>query len=355
MPNPLKSLLKFKVKLKSKSKSKIRTPAEMVHRIRELLIHLNDSSSNVDHAQKWTEKMEELGKLIADIKVILYGTSETEPIPEACAQVTQEVFRENTLRLLIICLPKLDLEARKDATQVVANLQRQQVNSRLIACDYLEANIDLMDILVSGYEDHRLALHYGNMLRECIRHQSIAKYVLASHLHKFFDYVQLPDFDVSSDAAVTFKELLTRHKSTVSEFLSTNYDWFFRDFNTKLLQSPIYITRRQSIKLLREILLDRANSSIMVRYVSSIDNLKVLMNLLRETSKPIQIEAFHVFKLFAANRNKPPDITNILIVNRSKLLRFFGDFKLDKEDEQFEADKAQVVKEIAELKLREIQ
>lgn len=57
MPNPLKSLLKFKVKLKSKSKSKIRTPAEMVHRIRELLIHLNDSSSNVDHAQKWTEKV----------------------------------------------------------------------------------------------------------------------------------------------------------------------------------------------------------------------------------------------------------------------------------------------------------
>ena len=58
----------------------------------------------------WCIQMEELGKLIADIKVILYGTSETEPIPEACAQVTQEVFRENTLRLLIICLPKLDLE-----------------------------------------------------------------------------------------------------------------------------------------------------------------------------------------------------------------------------------------------------
>lgn len=42
------------------------------------------------------------------------------------------------------------LQARKDATQVVANLQRQQVQSRLIACDYLEANIDLMDLLVTG-------------------------------------------------------------------------------------------------------------------------------------------------------------------------------------------------------------
>lgn len=41
-------------------------------------------------------------------------------------------------------------QARKDATQVVANLQRQQVQSRLIASDYLEANLDLMDILIAG-------------------------------------------------------------------------------------------------------------------------------------------------------------------------------------------------------------
>ncbi|GJX85342.1 FAR1-related sequence 5-like protein [Tanacetum coccineum] len=58
--------------------------------------------------------------------------------------------------------------ARKDATQIVANLQRQQVHSCLIACDYLEANIDLMDILASGYENPDMALHYGAMLRECI-------------------------------------------------------------------------------------------------------------------------------------------------------------------------------------------
>ncbi|XP_021739578.1 putative MO25-like protein At5g47540 [Chenopodium quinoa] len=346
----LKILMKFKLKLKSKSKKKNRTPVDIVRRARELLILINDTT-NVDQATNWKE---ELGELFADVKSILYGTSEAEPVPESCAQVTQEFFREDTLRLLIFCLRKLDLEARKDATQVVANLQRQQVHSRLIACDYLEANIDLIDVLVSGYEDHLLALHYGNMLRECIRHQSIAKYVLESHLCKFFDYIQLPDFDISSDAAATFKELLTRHKATVSEFLLNNYDWFFREFNIKLLQSPIYITRRQSIKLLGDILLDRSNSSIMVRYVSSKDNLMILMNLLRESSKPIQLEAFHIFKLFAANKNKSPDITTILIANRSKLLRFFSNFKLDKEDQQFEADKAQVVKEIAELTPREI-
>ncbi|GFQ00022.1 putative mo25-like protein at5g47540 [Phtheirospermum japonicum] len=260
------------------------------------------------------------------------------------------IFSENTLRLLIICLPKLNLETRKDATQVVANLQRQQVQSRLIACDYLEKNIDLLDILISGYENNDLALHYGAMLRECIRHQSVAKYVLESeHMKKFFDYIQLPNFDIASDAAATFKELLTRHKSTVAEFLSNNYDWFFSEFNSKLLESTNYITRRQAIKLLGDILLDRSNSAVMTRYVCSRDNLRILMNLLRESSKSIQIEAFHVFKLFAANQNKPPDIVSILLTNKSKLLRLFADFKTEKEDEQFEADKAQVVKEIAAL------
>ncbi|KAK4341890.1 hypothetical protein RND71_037706 [Anisodus tanguticus] len=325
--------------------------------------------------------------------------------------------------------PKRFNKARKDATRIVANLQRQPVNSRLIASDYLEANTDLMDHLVSGYDDPGLALHYGAMLRECIRHQVVARlaalrtpvmsmgsfpiicqnicrYVLKSeHMKKFFDHMQIPEFDVAADATATFKqctsirhivaqdrifgfvcnllqELMTRHKSTVAEFLFENYDWFFTEFNAKLLESSNYITRRQAIKLflcyilsdegfllctntspalphtlsifqlLGDILLDRSNSAVMTRYVSSKDNLRILMNLLREASKNIQLDAFHVFKLFVANRNKPSDIINIIVANRSKLLRFFASFKIDKEDEQFEADKAQVVKEIAELEAK---
>jgi calcium binding protein 39 len=85
---------------------------------------------------------------------------------------------------------------------------------------------------------------------------------------------------------------------------------------------------------------------------------------------------FTFLQLFAANQNKPPDIVSILVANRSKLLRLFADFKTDKgkrhfiinnmwgamftilvcfiaEDEQFEADKAQVVREIAALEPRD--
>jgi calcium binding protein 39 len=59
-----------------------------------------------------------LSKSIRELKSILYGNGEQEPVTEACAQLTQEFFRDNTLRLLIICLPKLNLEVC--ATMILA-------------------------------------------------------------------------------------------------------------------------------------------------------------------------------------------------------------------------------------------
>ncbi|XP_052109190.1 uncharacterized protein LOC107460550 [Arachis duranensis] len=162
------------------------------------------------------------------------------------------------------------LRARQDATHVIANLQRQRINSQIIASQYLEKNLDLVDMLINGYEqDGDIALTYGAVARECIRHQCVARHVLGSdHMKKFFDYIQLPNFEIASDALSTFKELLTRHKSTVSEFLSKNYDWFFEEYNTRLLESNSYFTRRLAIKLLADMLLDRSNSATMVRYVA---------------------------------------------------------------------------------------
>lgn len=61
--------------------------------------------------------------------------------------------------------------------------------------------------------------------------------------------------------------------------------------------SSNYVTKRQSLKLLGEILLDRANFSVMTRYIANEANLKMMMNLLRDKSKNIQFEAFHVFKV----------------------------------------------------------
>jgi len=51
------------------------------------------------------------------------------------------------------------------------------------------------------------------------------------------------------------------------------------------------------VQLLGELLLERQYFSIMTRYVSQPDNLKTVMNMLKESSRNIQFEAFHVFKV----------------------------------------------------------
>ncbi|CDP00092.1 unnamed protein product [Coffea canephora] len=331
----MKGVLFFKSKPKA-------TPADLVRQTRDLLSHVN-SAPNTFQSQSQNKRqvnmINTIGKLLEDLKFILYGDSDTQPVASACAQLTEEFFREDTLRLLIICLPKLKLETRKDATLLVSNFLRQKVRSRFIACDYLEQNLNLIDVLVGGYENNDLARH-----------------VLESKLmmKKFFDYVQVARFEVAADATETFKQLLTRHKSTVAEFLSKNYDWFFVEYNSKLLQSPNYLTRREAVKLLGEMLMHRSNSDVMLQYVSSRDNLRIFMNLLRDSSKNIQVDALRVFKLFAANENKTPEIVGILVANRNKLLQLlFAELKIDNNgDPQLQADKAQVVKDIFALDVK---
>lgn len=54
-------------------------------------------------------QMSELSKLLLEIRTILYGTDQSEPNSEACAKLTLEFFKDDTMRLLILALPKLGL------------------------------------------------------------------------------------------------------------------------------------------------------------------------------------------------------------------------------------------------------
>ena len=129
----------------------------------------------------------------------------------------------------------------------------------------------ILETLIKGYEDEHNqvdALNSGMMLRECVKMEPLAKVIVNDEalFDLFFTYVQKPTFDIAADAFSTFKELLTAHKITCAEFLEKSYDRVFSKYKD-LLNSENYVTRRQSLKLLGELLLDRANFTIMTKYV----------------------------------------------------------------------------------------
>ena len=149
----------------------------------------------------------------------------------------------------------------------------------------------------------------------------------------------MPTFEVASDAFLSFKELLGRHPELTTAFLAAHSEPFFRAFNSELLESRNYVTRRQSLKLLGELLCAPGNVEAMLRYVSEAGHFMLIMNLLRDNSRAIQFEAFHLFKVFVANPGKPPAVAEILRKNADRLLRFLADFQTDRDDEEFQGEK----------------
>jgi calcium binding protein 39 len=148
------------------------------------------------------------------------------------------------------------------------------------------------------------------------------------------------------------KDVLTKHKQMVCQYLCANFDLFFTMYNEILIESESYVTKRQSIKLLGEILLDRANYPVMTAYVDRGDHLQICMKMLRDERKMIQYEAFHVFKVFVANPKKSDAVKKILLKNREKLLRFLPRFLEDRtEDDQFTDEKSYLLRQIQDLVL----
>ncbi|XP_050070487.1 protein Mo25-like [Anopheles maculipalpis] len=323
-----------------------RTPQELVKTLKEAVNALERGDKKPEKAQ------EEVSKHLVLVKNMLYGTSDAEPQSEiVLSQLTSELYSTDLLVLLVQNLINIDFEGKKDVVQIFNNVIRRQIGARSPTVEHICTKPEILITLMAGYEHREIALNCGKMLRECARYKPLAKIMLhTEEFYNFFHYVQSYTFDVASDAFYTFKELLTQHPTLSATFLEQHYDKVFGHYE-QLLISENYMTRRQSLKLLGEILLESHNFTVMTKYITNPTNLKLIMNLLKDKSHNIQFEAFHVFKAFVANPDKPKPIMVILLRNQERLIEFLTHFQTDRsEDEQFNDERSYLIKEIQELK-----
>jgi len=158
-------------------------------------------------------------------------------------------------------------------------------------------------------------------------------------LDPFFRALALPTF-INSHAFASFKLLLTLHPQLGANFLKDNYDYFFWHYN-RLLQSENYLTKVQAFSFLGELLMERLNQEVMMRYVNDPDHLKLSMLALRGP-KAIQLAVFNVLKIFVPNPYKADSITRILTANKKTFLAFLEEFERESEDELLVAHKAEM-------------
>eukprot|EP00462_Mataza_sp_D1_P001142 CAMPEP_0175091930 /NCGR_PEP_ID=MMETSP0086_2-20121207/2181_1 /TAXON_ID=136419 /ORGANISM="Unknown Unknown, Strain D1" /LENGTH=321 /DNA_ID=CAMNT_0016364737 /DNA_START=162 /DNA_END=1127 /DNA_ORIENTATION=+ len=275
------------------------------------------------------------------MKFLLYGDGDADPKQADIDKLCHEIFQNDLLLKLVDNFAKFEFEARKDVSQIYNFVLRHKQKE---AAQYVLDHKEILTTLVNGYGNADIALNCGSILREVIRHEKLNEMILYDDtlFSKFFEYVQLTTFDVASDAFGTFKLLLTKSPKMCGKFLNDKFDGVFTQFD-KLLQSSNYVTKRQSLKLLGELLMNRSNYQMMMKYINSEVNLKTMMNLLKGTTKAIQFEAFHVFKIFVANPKKSQKVLDILIRNKDKLMTFLEKFQKDKEDDVFEQEKQMLV------------
>ncbi|CAL4930905.1 unnamed protein product [Urochloa decumbens] len=292
------------------------TPEEVVRSIKDSFLAL--------HTRTHAKALEEVEKNISSLRLLISGDGEVEPNQEQVLQITLEICNEDVISLFVQNLPSL-------------------------GWTYIENHMELLDFLVGCYKNLDIALNCGHMLRECIKYPTLAKYILESgSFELFFEYVELPNFDIASDALNTFKDLLTKHETVVAEFLASHYDQFF-ELYSRLLSSTNYVTRRQAMKFLSEFLLEAPNSQIMKRYIVEVRFLNIMINLLKDSSKNIRICAFHVFKVFVANPNKPRCIIEALLDNRRELLKLLHNLPTSKGDDELEEEKDLIIQQIQKL------
>lgn len=307
--------------------------------------------------------------------------------PAVAAATLQSLTSENLNDLmprLIENLSALPFESRKHVAAVfnymlVCGLDGTDADMykpvMMNYCTYVESIYDrIMSVIVKGHEAiGDIALHFGSMYRSCLMHPSLYRQLVGTteraqqYVFPFMDtYVNLPNFDVSSDAMESLRLVILAGADTIqdeqsqqrmaeiaSQFLIRDYDAIWDErFNPKLLSDTAsYMTRRVALQILSGVLLTRSNYAVMIKYVNSRSNLILVMHLLRDTSPHITLDAFHVFKVFVANPNKTPEITKILQDNKVKLCRYLATLHQDKEetDTQFRDEKGLIIQTIEAL------
>ncbi|MCJ1390385.1 hypothetical protein MMC18_003244 [Xylographa bjoerkii] len=351
--------------------------SDLVKTTKDLLITLLQEPTS-------TKAKQDTATTLPALKLALIGPEEHDVDSEATEKWVTALMSQDMLFLIVRSMGYMEINGFVAAQKILSFLIRWKPTNYPGSTDtpvvkhMSDVRPEIIYWLCRGYDSNtaipnRLPSHSGKVLREAIKFETVTLTILYNQSYadeehasikgvdmngeqngeglfwQFFEWINTQTFEVAADCFNTFKDIITLHKQAAARFIMANFDLFFSKYHEKLVLSNSYVTKRQSIKLLGEILLDRANYEIMMKYVERGEYLKICMTLLKDDRKMVQYEGFHVFKVFVANPQKSDEVVKILLKNQSRLIRFLPTFLADRndEDEQFRDEKNFLIRTIS--------
>lgn len=330
-----------------------RTPGDLVKILNDHLAKLDLSNGS-----EKKKAQDEVSRHLVTLKAILNGEENifgdsSSPVSQTdnLTQLSQEIYSSDLMLNLILNLSDIEFDSRKVVVLLFNSLLRRKAGNRSPTVDYLMSRPKILSTLMRGPELSDVSLNMGLMFREAIKYESLASWALSDSLFwKYFSYVNIDSFEISTDAFTSLRDLLTLHEELVGSFLSKpSVTKKFISVMNSTISNGNYVTKREFTRLLGDLIMVKANYKMMTEYVNDVENLKIIMLLLGDKSKNIQLEGFNVFKVFVANPQKERSITDILAKNRNKLLNFLETFNKDRNDDLFIAEKEYIIQQIQNL------
>jgi len=310
-------------------------------RLQDLIRGLSKNLSNASLAQS-ADLMDQARSCIQDAIDVFEASTYTDA--EKAELLTGFLALDLPATMLGV-LPNLEFEVQKTIMRLFHKMV--QVGAEAVF-DYVRSHQKVLQLLLDGCGNAEVALHCHMMLRSCTLHSELAVCMLeAGFATELLKLAQHQIFDISADAFSSLRALLLTHPKEAAAHLEAHFKEFVIAYN-ELLQTEDYVTKRQGLRLLGEILLDRKYMKVMQMYVWEEQSLQVSMNLLRDDSKAIRSDAFHVFKVFAAVPNKRPRVQHILLRNRERLVKLLESLSKSN-DESFLQDLDAVIQALWQL------
>jgi calcium binding protein 39 len=258
---------------------------------------------------------------------ILRGQHRLSRLSNTKQEIAAAFVQDELPSVVLVNLHRFDFEVSKEwitvLSHVLVEVEQQLADSLHVTIPYL----------ISNYRHTKLSMICGQFFRDLVGFPSHQERCLNLDILKALaEYAMTDHFEISSDASESLKALIVGDNEFVGVFLQENYSEVTTLFS-KMLSSG-YFFKRQTLNLLYRILSLPNCESFTEKYVEDSDNLKYIMNQLRDDSKHIQMEAFHLFSVIVNHvlsmPHRPTVVLRILSKNNDKLIDFFENFQLDR-------------------------